>query len=203
MARTSKASVVRRFAQGFGLELSVSQEKKAVTFVHFDEAEEAPVIDHPGLVAYLESLGGINPMVQEEAPLAEEALVELVTEEDKGFDVIDPAFKQGSDDEETLPLVAYYNMPSFGNANSKITLVSTVTGEAIESRRRVHKSVAGCFVVYMATWAPGERHSLEDLELDAQPQLLAQIVRRIRSWFGKSAVSLTKGGIQVNLRLPE
>lgn len=173
MARTSKASIVRRFAQGFGLVLTVSQEKRAVSFVTYDDNDQ-PVIDQASLASYLESLGGVNPNPEAEAT-----------------------------EEEALPLVAYYNMPVFGEPNTKITLQSTKTGELITSRRKVHKSTAGNFVVYMATCAPGERHRLEDLELDSKPQLFAQIVRRIRSWFGPQAISVTKDGVQVNLRVPE
>ncbi len=106
------------------------------------------------------------------------------------------------EDEETLPLCAYYNMPSFGATNAKLTL-ETLEGVEVTSRRKIQKSVAGNFVHYMASWAPGERHSLMDLELDKKPELTTQIVRRIRSWFGKGAVSLTEEGIQVNLRLPK
>lgn len=184
MARQSKASIVRRFALGYGLELNASQEKRAVSFISYNE-DGAPVINHESMVNYLVSLGGFRPEeVQaeaEEAPLEEVAVCE---------------------GEETLSLCAYYNMPSFVAPNAKLTL-ETLEGVEITSRRKIQKSVAGNFVHYMASWAPGERHSLMDLELDTKPELTTQIVRRIRSWFGKGAVSLTEEGIQVNLRLPK
>ena len=186
MSRQSKGSIVRRFALGYGLELNASQEKRAVSFISYNE-DGAPVINHESMVNYLVSLGGFRPGDAVEADEAEEAPLEEVAV---------------CEDEETRPLCAYYNMPSFGATNAKLTL-ETLEGVEVTSRRKIQKSVAGNFVHYMASWAPGERHSLMDLELDTKPELTTQIVRRIRSWFGKGAVSLTEEGIQVNLRLPK
>ena len=199
MSRQSKVSIVRRFALGYGLELNASQEKRAVSFISYNE-DGAPVINHESMVNYLVSLGGFRPGDAVEADEAEEApLEEVAVCEAEEAPLEEVAV---CEDEETRPLCAYYNMPSFGATNAKLTL-ETLEGVEVTSRRKIQKSVAGNFVHYMASWAPGERHSLMDLELDTKPELTTQIVRRIRSWFGKGAVSLTEEGIQVNLRLPK